>query len=183
MPIEDEDLAAAAMQGDERAFETLFIKYYPSLHRYVDRLIGSRYLAEDLVQDVFLRFLRQRSYRPTRPFKPWLFAVTTNAVRDYLRASSRRPPSEPLEAEIMTTAPDPGEVASSRIASAQLSALLQELPLEYRETIALRLFADLALDQIGETLAIPVGTVKSRLSVGLKRLRTLLATASRKEGS
>ena len=163
------------MQGDQRAFELLFGRYYPQVLGYVDRLLGNRHLAEDLAQDVFVRFLRQRSYRSDRRFRPWIFAVTTNTVRDQLRTARRQPSPEPLDLEQPSLASEPFAVVAGRMSAIEVNMLLQQLPLEYRETIALRIGSDLALAQIAEVLGIPVGTVKSRLSVGLRRLRDLLA--------
>ena len=163
------------MHGDQRAFELLFGRYYPELVRYVRRLIGNLHLAEDLAQEVFVRFLRQRSYRPDRRFRPWLFAVTTNAVRDHLRASRRQLPAAPIDLDEPSPAPQPFDVVAGRMAAMEVSTLLLRLPLEYRETIALRIGSDMALADIAETLAIPVGTVKSRLSLGLRQLRELLS--------
>lgn len=162
------------MAGDQHAFEALFTRHYAPLVRYVERLTGSRFQSEDLVQEVFVRFLRQRSYRPDRPFRPWLFAVATNTVRDQLRSGRRLPAPQPLEADQPTKSPDPSDVVTGRIAAVEVNRLLFKLPLEYRETIALRLGADMALGQIAETLGVPLGTVKSRLSVGLRQLRELL---------
>jgi RNA polymerase sigma-70 factor, ECF subfamily len=172
--IVDEELASASMAGDQRAFEALFTRYYASLVRYVERLTGSRFQSEDVVQEVFVRFLRQRSYRRDRPFRPWLFAVTTNTVRDQLRRGSRVPAPQALEADLSTKSPDPSDVVSGRMATIEVNRLLLQLPLEYRETIALRLGEDMALGQIAETLGVPLGTVKSRLSVGLRQLRQFL---------
>ena len=174
MDAGDEELAFKAMAGDESAFAALFSRYYGPLLRYVEHLAGDHQEAEDLVQEIFVKFLRQRSYQPARPFRPWIFGVTTNAVRDDLRKRQRLPRIDAIPDDQQSTADDPADVVSGRMTAAEVRRLLRELPFEYRATIALRLGADMALEQIAHALGVPVGTVKSRLSNGLKQLRMLL---------
>jgi RNA polymerase sigma-70 factor, ECF subfamily len=79
---------SAVMAGDRAALEELVRRHQgPLLGFYYRMLGGDRPLAEDLVQETFLRLLRQRTYTPSRAFKPWLYAVATNLARDHRRAA------------------------------------------------------------------------------------------------
>ena len=89
--LSDEQLASRATLGEQAAFSQLVERYHAPLLGYLYRVVyGDRPLAEDLVQETFVRFLRQKSYQTDRPFKPWLYAVATNLARDYFRSPVSR---------------------------------------------------------------------------------------------
>jgi len=82
---------AAAQRGDRHAYERLVADILPALRAFVRRRTGDDVSAEDVVQEVLLSIHRaRRTFRPERPFEPWLFAITRNAVRDFQRSSVRR---------------------------------------------------------------------------------------------
>jgi len=83
---------AALMAGDRTALDELVRRHQGQLLGFFFRMLdGDRPQAEDLVQETFLRLLRQRTYAPGRAFKPWLYAVATNLARDHLRAARSWP--------------------------------------------------------------------------------------------
>ena len=136
---------------------------------------GDRTLAQDLTQETFLRVLRGiDGYQYPRPFKPWLYAIATNLARNhYTSADIRRTQSieaddDPLD-EVDDHLPD-AYFDRQDEAQAVIDAL-RSLPDHQREVIILAYYQSLALSEIAETLGIPLGTVKSRLSIGIARLR------------
>lgn len=175
--LPDEDLARAIQRGDSRALTLLVERHHAPLLGYLYRLTGGdRPLAEDLVQETFLRTIRNiRQYHPAQRFKPWLYAIATNLARDHFkRADTRR--TDPIQTGTLSL-PDPNQPEPTFLAhddARQVIAALAHLPDLQRETILLRYYQDLTLAEIAETLNIPVGTVKSRLSIGLNRLKDLL---------
>ena len=178
----DEQLMAAVMAEDRMALTELVARHHSPLLGYLYRLVGGdRELAEDLVQESFLRVLRQRSYLDSRPFKPWLYAVATNLARDHGKSAHVRRHGRGDEQEeaallrLSDNAPGPEECALSAEEGSAVQAAISELGEEYRSVIVLRFYQEFSLLEIAETLQIPLGTVKSRLSVGVHRLRTLLA--------
>ncbi len=176
----DEDLACGIQQGQTDDLRVLVERYHAPLFGYLYRLTGGDdALAEDLVQETFLRVLRSiAQYRYPRAFKPWLYTIATNLGRDhYKRLAVRKTVSM---TDNMLNRPDlqsgaaPEAVAVALDEVAHVKAALADLPEHQREVVMLRYYQELALSEIAEALNIPVGTVKSRLSLGIKRLRTRL---------
>ena len=179
MPLtNDEDLALAARRGNRAAFATLVRRHHSPLLGYLYRMTGGdRALGEDLVQETFLRILQNLDqYQHPRRFKPWLYAIATNLARDhYKRADTRR--VEPMPHQNLNASgedqPETRLLASDD--GRHVAAALAALPAPQREVIVLRFYQELSLAEIAEALAIPLGTVKSRLSIGLQRLKVQFA--------
>jgi RNA polymerase sigma-70 factor (ECF subfamily) len=177
----DEQVMAAVMAGDQMAFAVLVTRHHAPLLGYLYRLTGGdRQLAEDLVQETLLRVLGQRAYAPDRPFKPWLYTIATNLARDYFKSAAvrqrwRRENEEGTLLQVFDCAPGPEERALAAEQGSEVRAALAELSEEYRVVVVLRFYQGFSLADIAETLQIPLGTVKSRLSVGVHRLRAVLA--------
>ncbi len=168
------------MAGDEMALSLLVERHHSPLLGYLYRFCnGDRALAEDLVQESFIRILRQVSYQPGRPFKPWLYTIATNLARDHFKSATVRhsaPVDEEQLAQLLDNAPGPEDRVLSVEKGSDVAAALTQLGPEYRAAIILRFYNGLSLQEIAQTLNIPLGTVKSRLSVGTHRLRELLKT-------
>lgn len=132
---------------------------------YARALLGSRHDAEDAVQQAALRgWERIAQYDATRPFAGWWFAILRNCCLDQLRArkASR---TETLEGF------DPPDTREAEVIDwARLDAGLSRVSDTHREILQLKYFADLSYDEIAETLAIPRGTVMSRLHLARKAL-------------
>lgn len=180
--LSDEQLLDAVVAGDIAALAPLVERYQHVLTGYLDRLVGPDWaLAQDLAQETFLRVLRQHTARGNRPFKPWLYTIATNLARDHFKASATRLSTllaPEHEGGIPDEVPGPEE---SVLRGEQRSALvdaLNQLGIEYRTTLWLRFYCDLSLQEVADTLDIPLGTVKWRLSTGLRRLRSCLASSA-----
>lgn len=179
--LSDEQLLNAVIAGETASLTVLVERYQQVLTGYLDRMVGGDWaLAQDLVQETFLRVLRQHTMRGDRPFKPWLFTIATNLARDHFKASDTRlatPLVSEYETWIVDEAPGPEEYALRDEQQATLFEALKMLGVEYRATLWLRFYCDMSLREIATTLDIPVGTVKWRLSTGLQRLRCVLAAS------
>lgn len=176
--LSDEQLAARAALGEGAALSQLVERYHAPLLGYLFRLVyGDRALAEDLVQETFVRVLRQNSYQVNRPFKPWLYAIATNLARDYFRSpESHRNQSLEDNAllEMRDTSLSPEELIQAADLGREVMLAIQRLGPEYRTVLLLRYYQSFSLQEIAETLGLPLGIVKSRLSVGTHRLRDFL---------
>lgn len=175
---DDELLALGIQQGDRSALAVLVERHHSPLIGYLYRMTGSdRALAEDLTQETFLRVLRAiNQYRYPRPFKPWLYTIATNLARDYYKRAETRFVVAMPETMTESTAdnnPPEATLMSADEASQVATAILQ-LPDHQREVLVLRYYQALSLAEIAEVLNIPVGTVKSRLSTGIRNLKTYL---------
>jgi RNA polymerase sigma-70 factor (ECF subfamily) len=178
----DEQLMAAVMAGDRTALAVLVSRHHAPLLGYLYRLVGGdRELAQDLVQETLLHVIRQRTYACGHPIKPWLYTIATNLARDYLKSAHVRHRSvrgmeeEATLVRLYDNAPGPEERALAAEQGSTVQAALAELGEDYRVVILLRFYQEFSLAEIAETLQIPLGTVKSRLSVSIHRLRALLA--------
>jgi len=177
----DEQLMTAVMAGDQVALAALVTRYHAPLLGYLYRLVGGdRPLAEDLVQETLLHVLRQRTCQADRSFKPWLYAIATNLARDYFKSAAVRQrwrggDEEQALLQLSDSAAGPEERALAAEQDSEVRAALAQLREEYRVVLLLRFYQGFSLQEIAETLQIPLGTVKSRLSVGVHRLRAMLA--------
>jgi RNA polymerase sigma-70 factor, ECF subfamily len=155
-----------------RTVQELVERYYESLYRYAFRLSGSGADAEDLTQDAFCQ--AQRNWSQLREYdraKAWLFSILRNAYLHRLR-SARRQLTLPLEVagEIADRPPEPlPEIDPQRLQTA-----LQELPEEFRTPLILFYFEDFSYRDIADQMALPLGTVMSRLARAKAHLRGLL---------
>jgi RNA polymerase sigma-70 factor (ECF subfamily) len=173
----DEALLAAYRRGDRSSFSRLVERYQRELFHFLIRFVGDRAAAEDLFQESFLQVHQSSNqFDPQRRFRPWLFTIAANKARDYLRAQARRPANQ-LQAAINPANDDSGEFIdlmknsnagpSAPMERRELQELVQktvmEMPANFREILLLSYFHQFSYKQIGEMLAIPLGTVKSRL--------------------
>jgi RNA polymerase sigma-70 factor (ECF subfamily) len=175
---------------DLLAFRTLYARYGNLVYSTVLRVVRDPQIAEDMVQEIYLRLWRKpESYAATRgKFVTWLTSVARNRAVDEIRSRNRRYRHEtasPEEQEREFAGPeteDPAlraEVADQRrIIRIALSAL----PPEQRETIELAYFGGLTQQEIAERLNQPLGTVKTRIRLGMQKLRAALTPELRLEG-
>lgn len=176
----DEELALDIQQGSRADLATLVERHHGPLMGFLYRMTsGNRVLAEDLVQETFLRMMRSiHQYQYPRPFKPWLYMIATNLTRDhYKRAETRYVVGIPESDEVQLIAeasPKPEETLLLNAEVKAVATALQMLPIHQREAVILRYYQEFSLNEVAEALGIPVGTVKSRLSLGLERLREML---------
>lgn len=173
----DEDLARGLQQGSTADLIVLVERHHGDLIGYLYRMTGGdRALAEDLVQESFLRLLAHIDrYTYPRPFKTWLYAIATNIARDHFKsADARRTVESPEEGIMQSYHPQPEAHLIHDETTRRVVDAIASLPQAQREVIVLRYTQELSLAEIAAILSIPVGTVKSRLSIGLRRLRERL---------
>jgi RNA polymerase sigma-70 factor (ECF subfamily) len=172
--ISDEVLALNLQNGDKGALATLVKRHHSPLIGYLYRMTnGNRALAEDMAQNAFVRVLRRiDSYIYPRPFKAWLYAIATNLIRDHFKSADARRAFNPAEMPNPTGPSPEGQIIAEDEAHRAAEAL-SALPGGQREAVILRYYQEFSLAEIADALDIPVGTVKSRLSLGLKRMRAI----------
>lgn len=161
-------------QGEARAFDVLFQRYARPLHGYLSRLTGSAATAEDLVQHTFLSVVRARGrFQAGARVRPWLYAIATNAARDWRRR--RRPEDLTAEGElpagVAAEGPGPRDLGLERAVQQALAAL----PEGQRIPILMHRFEGLGFAEIAEALGLTETAVKVRAHRGYARLRELLA--------
>src|SRR5262245_20004031 len=168
----DESLFSAYLAGDACAHEELFRRYQEPLLRHFERMLVDRAAAEDVVIETFLRLHRHRHrFRPGTPVRPWLFTIARNFARNRMPANRLR---RLLGANLTNaTAAAPVPESDPEIRS-RVVAAFAALPARQREVCSLRLVGEFHLEEIATMTGASLGTVKSRLFYGLRRLRLLL---------
>jgi RNA polymerase sigma factor (sigma-70 family) len=174
MTESDEDTMRAVREGDLARLGLLFDRYHVPLFDFLSRLTGNRHVAEDLVQEVFLRVLKYRAtYRDGARFEPWVFSIARNARADYFGKRDATLPlsEEALEAPDATLGPE-GQL-EAEAESGRLRTALMKLREDRRELLILARYRGMKHEAIGELLGVDSGTVKVRVHRALKELREI----------
>ena len=180
---------AGLADGEIEALERLYDRYSSLVFSVGVRVLNDRQLAEDVTQDVFLRLWRRPwSYDPTRGrFRSWLMSVTRNRAIDERRRVVRRLRAEESDDEAAPRLPAPerfhdpqleAELAEQRRAVRQA---MTRLPPAQREVIELAYFGGLTQVEIAARTGEPLGTVKTRVRLGMKKLRGSLQELQRED--
>jgi RNA polymerase sigma-70 factor (ECF subfamily) len=183
----DEGLMLAIAQRDEHAFAVLYDRYIDLVYSASFRVLGDAGLAEDASQDVFVRLWRRpETFIAERGrFLSWLMSVTRNRAVDELRARGRRrrreggPLGEPDEAAEPLFSADPVDPqGSAELHEDQMNVrrALMALPGDQRIALELAYFGGLTQQEIAAQLHEPLGTVKTRIRLGMQKLRRSLDT-------
>jgi RNA polymerase sigma-70 factor, ECF subfamily len=174
--VDDRALVVAIAAGDVTALDRFYRRYRPVAFAVACKVLRDQAGAEDVVHDAFLRFWRSASSFQSERGSPrgWLLTIVRNAAIDVLRARnqawSARSMFAPFEADASGDEDICLTVAAATDAR-RLSAALMALPPEQRYAIELAFFAELTHGQIAELTGVPLGTVKGRIRLGLRRLR------------
>jgi RNA polymerase sigma factor (sigma-70 family) len=177
-PLDDLALVERARNGDVNAYEALVQQYQQLAFRVAYQVTGDAADAEDAAQEAFVNaYYALGRFRPGAPFKPWLCRIVANEARNRRMAAHRRT----ALAERAHRAQASGEAAPSPEAAAEadefrttLVETLGRLRDDDRMILSYRLFFDFSEADMAEALKVPRGTVKSRLSRALARLRAAL---------
>ncbi len=176
----DAALIAASVRGDTEAFGRLVSRYQQSTRRLAIALVGATD-GDDVAQDSFVRAYRSLgSFRDGAAFEPWLRRIVVNQARNHHRGSSRRVRREHLDA-VGAVSPEPNGSPEGVIARHEqrrkIERVLVSMSERDRVVIVLRFLLDYSEQETAEMLGWPKGTVKSRTSRALDRLRAKLERA------
>ena len=173
--LADKDLISQIGQGDAQAFATLYDRHIRVAYSLAYRLIGEKQAAEDLLQEAFLKLWRgAASYRAERgSVRTWLLSIVHNRGIDQLRSTaSRRRTQEKIEASAQRSQPSEAFAQSWHNSQReQVREALKTLPSEQSKVLELAYFSGYARVEIAEFLDLPLGTVKGRVRLGLKKIR------------
>ncbi|HEX2739288.1 MAG TPA: sigma-70 family RNA polymerase sigma factor [Rubrobacter sp.] len=175
MILADEDLISLVEAGDADAFATLYDRHIRSAFSLAYRMMGERQAAEDLAQDAFIKVWRNAgSYRAERgSVRTWLLSIVHNRGIDQLRSTaSRRRTQEKIEASAPRSQPSEAFTETWRNSQRdQVREALRSLPPEQLKILELAYFSGYTHVEIAELLSLPLGTVKGRMRLGLKKIR------------
>jgi RNA polymerase sigma-70 factor (ECF subfamily) len=176
IPEIEESLLLQAREGDRNAYGELVSRCYPDVSRVVFRLCGDEQLAQDAVQEAFIRaWVKLPDYRSKAPFSHWVYRIAVNLVLDTLRKKPQESlETSPAAAMISEKAADPETAYLKKEQADMVQGAVNALPEAARSVLVLREYGELSYDEIASVLDIPVGTVMSRLNYARTRLRELL---------
>jgi len=178
----DEELVARSQRGDVDSFNQLILRWERPIYALAYRVIGREEEARDVCQEAFLRAFRGLpGFKGQAKFSSWLYRITLNLCRDWIRRQRRAPVSqlpEDMDVLEMAAARGPVESIEDLVSRRELSAVVAEamalLPEEQRTAIVLKEYHGMTFQEIADLQGCPLSTVKTRLYQGLSVLRRQL---------
>ena len=172
----DEELMRLVAGGDSRAFELVYERHSTVAFSLAYRICGVRAAAEEVTQEAFLAIWRSGARYDSRrgSVRTWLLGIVHNRAIDHLRRGTVHERLRAVESEAADylEAPERTEVEAARREEARaVRTLLHELPGQQRTVIELAYFGGFTHAEIAQMLEVPLGTVKSRIRLGLDRMR------------
>jgi RNA polymerase sigma-70 factor, ECF subfamily len=185
MTSSDEELVARSMGGDLDSFNQLVLRWERPIYALAYRVIGREEEARDVAQETFLRAFRALGgFKGQAKFSSWLYRITLNLCRDWMRKERRTPVSQAPEGiDIIELAGEatPHETIEQMVGRKELgravSKAMAALPEEQRTAIILKEYHGLTFQEIADMLDCPLSTVKTRLYQGLSVVRKQLEQA------
>jgi RNA polymerase sigma-70 factor (ECF subfamily) len=176
----DDELVAAAKDGDAAAMDQLLRRHYDRVHAVCRRIAGGSRDADDAAQEAMIRVVRSLDRFDGRSaFGTWVYRIATNTALDELRKRKRRPQLHVVHDDDERGPIEPTDELAHRTVDAVADRLsiddaLAQIPDEFRIPVVMRDVGDLDYAEIADELAIPVGTVKSRIARGRRQLVEIL---------
>ena len=185
MASSDEELVARSIGGDLDSFNQLVLRWERPIYALAYRVIGREEEARDVAQEAFLRAFRAlKGFKGQAKFSSWLYRITLNLCRDWIRRERRTPVAQmPEGVDLVELAGEetPSESIEELIGRRQLgravSKAMATLPEEQRTAIILKEYHGLTFQEIADLLDCPLSTVKTRLYQGLSVVRKQLQAA------
>ena len=179
----DEELVARSRGGDVDSFNQLILRWERPIYALAYRVIGREDEARDVCQEAFLRAFRALpGFKGQAKFSSWLYRISLNLCRDWIRRERRQPIAQtPEGVDLIELAgeAEPSESIEELVARKEIGAAvaraMAELPEEQRTAIVLKEYHGLTFQEIADMLDCPLSTVKTRLYQGLTVLRRELA--------
>jgi len=180
--LDDAELSRMVADGSAEALEVLYQRYGRVVLAFSTRMMGDRQTGEELVQEVFVRAWRQaRSYSADRgSYITWLLSITHNLSIDEIRKRNRRPQragsADPVQ--MLANVRDEGPSVELSTELGELRSVMAEamktLPELQKQAVELAFYHGLTQREVAETLGEPLGTIKTRIRLGMKKLRDYL---------
>jgi RNA polymerase sigma-70 factor (ECF subfamily) len=168
-------LMVRVRERDAQAFEALYDAHHRLVYGIASRMLGDTAAAEDVTQTVFLKVWNAPELFRGGNFAAWLVRVARNRSLDALRSRTTRGESELPESLPEDEAME--DAAFARIDAERVRAALAALPPEQREPIELGFFGGITHEEIARRCGTPLGTIKTRIRSGLRKLRSALDEA------
>ena len=180
--MNDQELIALYLGGEERAFEELLNRHQQKIYTSIYLFVKEQSLAEDIFQEVFIKIidtLRKGKYNHEGKFLQWALRISYNMCVDYFRRNKRRPKVSPTETfDIFDVLQSSERNAEQGIIRSQthdkVRALVDMLPPEQREVVILRHYADMSFKEIAKLTRVSINTALGRMRYALINIRKLV---------
>ena len=177
--VSDEELLELSLSGDLCAFEVIVNRYKDRLYSFVLRFICDQEVAQDIVQETFLRAYRKRAdFRAIAKFSTWIYTIAGNLAKSELRRRKRwrflrldSSDDDETSFELPDNTNRPDRIVETMLTEPRIKAALGKLPDKYREAVLLRDVEGFDYDEIADITGCPLGTVKSRINRGRLKLQ------------
>ncbi|RKD73238.1 RNA polymerase sigma-70 factor (ECF subfamily) [Sinobaca qinghaiensis] len=177
--LTDAELYERIREQDKEALEILYTRYERLLYSFSYNMIKDKQAAEEVMQDVFFKLWRGKgagTYTESRgKFSSWLLTITRNASIDHLRKKKMEIYEWEERDSVHEQMPSVEEEIENKEERTELQAVIHKLPDEQQRMICLFYFQGMSQSQIAEACGIPLGTVKGRLRLALKKLKDMVA--------
>jgi len=181
-PLNDKELIALYLEGDERAFEELLSRHKQKIYTSIYLFVKDHSLAEDIFQEVFIKIidtLRKGKYNHEGKFVQWAMRISYNMCVDHFRRTKRRPKVSPTETfDIFDVLQLPDRNAEQNMIRSQthdkVRKLVDMLPPEQREVVILRHYADMSFKEIAKLTRVSINTALGRMRYALINIRKLI---------
>jgi len=172
----DLELVRRGRTGDDSALGMLAKRHHAAAYRVALSLVGRDDLAQDVVQDAFLKAFRALvGFRADASFRTWLLTITANEAKGALRRAGRRRETALDDAVPVTSdEPDPAEAAVVADEASRARSMLERLPEKQRLSVTLRIEEGLSFREIGEVIGSSEGAARVNYFHGIRRLRELM---------
>ncbi|MFH1618894.1 MAG: sigma-70 family RNA polymerase sigma factor [bacterium] len=184
--MDDASLIARFREGDQDAFRTLLERYRKPVYAYLARMTGDKSAAEDLFQELFMRFIRNISgYEERGKFTAWLFTSASHLALDYLKKAKRTgfalsldksygEEGRSLGESVKSSESGPEEVLLGAELGERLEEAIGRLSFEQKQVFFMREYSGLTFAEIAAALNVPLGTALARMSRATAKLRNEL---------
>lgn len=175
---EDQAVIEDILSGDSDAYAILVMRYQKAIYNLMVRMTGSGEDAADLTQETFIKAYEGLSrFQKGRRFFPWLYTIGLNHSKNFLRRRCLLQTDSVEDCELESGLDYPAQqedVMYARLDAQRLQAVLNQLPVDYREALILRYHEGCTMEDIAEALNLSVSGAKMRVHRGLQKIRKLL---------
>ena len=180
--IDDASLVNSFIAGNESALETLIKRHQSKIFGFIYSKVGDRDLSDDIFQDTFIkviRTLKSNAYNEEGKFLPWVMRIAHNLIVDHFRHNKKMPLyRETEEFSIFSIMTDDSLTIENKLISDQvikdLRQLVEELPLDQKEVLVMRLYQDMSFKEISEATGVSINTALGRMRYAVLNLRKVV---------
>ena len=181
-PIDDATLVNNYIAGNEAALATLIKRHQSKIFGFIYSKVGDRDLSDDIFQDTFIkviRTLKSNAYNEEGKFLPWVMRIAHNLIVDHFRRNKKMPLyRETEEFSIFSIMTDDTLTIENKLISDQvakdLRQLVEELPVDQKEVVMMRLYQDMSFKEISEATGVSINTALGRMRYALLNLRKVI---------